>query len=200
MPCSWSNKNESSRKKLIYIGFLYQIFVERKYKLSDRTGIRLCWLLLNIWLTSSGLCFQVLIRSTSDDWVTHEDAYCTFVSNGLKAPAVTVLYDTFSFRLALPPQSRRLVFCVCYRCGESEYWDSNSGKNYVLLKKSTPHTHTPLVNPVDELTAKVSAERLVAPLHQSSLLLFITSAAPTFFLKELSHDLILWIEPLNMRF
>ena len=101
---------------------------------------------------------QVLIRSTSDDWATHEDAYCTYVSNGLKTPAVTVLYDTFSFRVALPPQSRRLEFCVCFRCGESEFWDSNSGKNYVLLKKGTPFNS--LVNPMDELTAKVTYVRL----------------------------------------
>lgn len=36
-----------------------------------------------------------------------------------------VLYDTFSFKLILPPISRKLEFCVCFRCDGTEYWDSN---------------------------------------------------------------------------
>ncbi|KAK3925434.1 Protein phosphatase 1 regulatory subunit 3B-B [Frankliniella fusca] len=110
---------------------------------------------------------EVLVRSTSDDWATHEDAYCTYVNNGPSASAagvsVPVLYDTFSFRLALPPQSRKLEFCVRFRAeGHSqEYWDSNAGNNYVLLRKNSPYN--PLPQPanqftnstVDELTSKI---------------------------------------------
>lgn len=80
---------------------------------------------------------EVFVRSTSDDWKTHEDAYCTYVNNNTTASAAYVLYDTFSFRLTLPPRARRVEFCVCFRCDGAEYWDSNSGKNYVLLKKSS---------------------------------------------------------------
>lgn len=82
---------------------------------------------------------EVFVRSTSDEWRTHEDAYCTFVNNNstVSAAASYVLYDTFSFRLTLPPRSVRIEFCVCFRCEGAEYWDSNSGKNYVLLKKSS---------------------------------------------------------------
>ncbi|XP_023702771.1 protein phosphatase 1 regulatory subunit 3B isoform X2 [Cryptotermes secundus] len=82
---------------------------------------------------------EVFVRTSSDDWMTHEDAYCTFVNSNTTTPetAAFVLYDTFSFRLTLPPRSHRLEFCVCFRCQGAEYWDSNSGKNYVLLKKSS---------------------------------------------------------------
>jgi protein phosphatase 1 regulatory subunit 3A/B/C/D/E len=81
---------------------------------------------------------EVFVRTTSDDWLTHEDAYCTFVNNNITpATAAYVLYDTFSFRLTLPPRSHRVEFCVCFRCEGAEYWDSNCGKNYVLLKKSS---------------------------------------------------------------
>jgi protein phosphatase 1 regulatory subunit 3A/B/C/D/E len=81
---------------------------------------------------------EVFVRTTSDDWLTHEDAYCTFVNNNITpATAAYVLYDTFSFRLTLPPRSHRVEFCVCFRCEGAEYWDSNSGKNYILLKKSS---------------------------------------------------------------
>lgn len=77
---------------------------------------------------------EVLVRLSSDEWQTHEDVYCTFVNNG-SPPAAYVLYDTFSFRLTLPPRSRRIEFCVCFRCEGEEFWDSNNDKNYVLLKK-----------------------------------------------------------------
>lgn len=36
-----------------------------------------------------------------------------------------VLYDTFSFKLTLPPLSNKLEFCVCFRSDTQEYWDSN---------------------------------------------------------------------------
>lgn len=31
---------------------------------------------------------------------------------------------------------------MCYRCDDQEYWDSNSGKNYVVVKKSSGHHHS----------------------------------------------------------
>ncbi|XP_034244861.1 protein phosphatase 1 regulatory subunit 3C [Thrips palmi] len=98
---------------------------------------------------------EVLVRSTSDDWATHEDTYCTFVRTSASA-GVPVLYDTFSFRLVLPPQSRRLEFCVRFHCEghEQDYWDSNGGKNYVLLKKNSPYNTSS--NSVDDLTAKLA--------------------------------------------
>lgn len=90
---------------------------------------------------------EVFVRSTSDEWLTHEDAYCTFVNNNSNLSAATAyaLYDTFSFRLTLPPRSFRIEFCVCFRCEGAEYWDSNSGKNYVLLKKSSSNDDVSLL-------------------------------------------------------
>lgn len=87
---------------------------------------------------------EVIVRSTSDDWKTSEDTYCKFVNNnpGLQATSGHyVLYDTFSFRLTLPPKSKRIEFCVCFRCDEDEYWDNNDGKNYILLKKINMGMH-----------------------------------------------------------
>lgn len=90
---------------------------------------------------------EVFVRSTSDEWRTHEDAYCTFVNNNsaVSTAAAYVLYDTFSFRLTLPPRSVRIEFCVCFRCEGAEFWDSNSGKNYVLLKKSSSNEEESLL-------------------------------------------------------
>ncbi|KAK7788704.1 hypothetical protein R5R35_012387 [Gryllus longicercus] len=94
------------------------------------------------------LCFQkeVLVRASSDGWATQEDAFCTYVNNNnnnnnsaavTAAAAGYAIYDTFSFRLTLPPRSRRIEFCVCFRCEDgAEFWDNNAGKNYVLVKKT----------------------------------------------------------------
>ncbi|KAJ9583776.1 hypothetical protein L9F63_021866 [Diploptera punctata] len=85
---------------------------------------------------------NVIVRESEDividDWKTHEDVFCTYVTNNTPSVAASyVLYDTFSFRLTLPPRAKRIEFCVCFRCEGQEFWDSNSGKNYVLIKNST---------------------------------------------------------------
>ncbi|XP_022912165.1 protein phosphatase 1 regulatory subunit 3B [Onthophagus taurus] len=87
----------------------------------------------------SNLAFEkeVFVRSTSDNWETHQDTYCKFVPNASTntSSAAYVLYDTFSFKLSLPPKSKRLEFCVCFKCNVDEYWDNNGNNNYVLIKK-----------------------------------------------------------------
>lgn len=81
---------------------------------------------------------EVFVRSSTNDWQTYEDSYCTFVPNNLNSNigAAYVLYDTFSFKIPLPPKSNKIEFCVCFKCGGNEYWDSNYQKNYVIVKKT----------------------------------------------------------------
>lgn len=67
---------------------------------------------------------EVYIRSSWDSWKTQTDTFCTF-SQIVGASGAYVIYDTFSFKLTLPPNSRNLEFCVCYKADETEYWDSN---------------------------------------------------------------------------
>lgn len=93
---------------------------------------------------------EVFVRSTADDWTTQEDTYCTHISNNNSAAsgAVKVIYDTFSFKLTLPPKSRNIDFCVCYRYDGKEFWDSNGGTNYGILKKTgTGHKLGPMPIP-----------------------------------------------------
>lgn len=90
---------------------------------------------------------EVIVRSTADEWKTNEDIFCKFVNNNPNTTNVGhyTLYDTFSFKITLPPKSKRIEFCVCFRCGEEEFWDNNGGKNYVLLKKTNdgiPKSHS----------------------------------------------------------
>lgn len=80
---------------------------------------------------------EVFVRCSADSWMTQEDTFCTYISNSNPAipGSVKVIYDTFSFKLTLPPRSRKIEFCVCYRSDGKEFWDSNGGKNYVIVKK-----------------------------------------------------------------
>ena len=79
---------------------------------------------------------EIVIRVSSDSWVTHEDVYCSFVEQpGVHQTTLTNLYDTFRFNLTLPIKSNVIEFCVRYRSGGSEFWDNNDGKNYIVKKK-----------------------------------------------------------------
>ncbi|KAK6638652.1 hypothetical protein RUM43_006919 [Polyplax serrata] len=80
---------------------------------------------------------EVFVRATSDGWKTQEDAFCLYVPNSPPSHGLTVLYDTFSFRLTLPPKSSKIEFCVCFKCSGTDFWDNNYGKNYVLKKESS---------------------------------------------------------------
>ncbi|KAJ8949015.1 hypothetical protein NQ318_005189 [Aromia moschata] len=80
---------------------------------------------------------EVIVRSSTSDWKMYEDTFCVYVPNNLVSnvgPAY-VLYDTFSFKMSLPPRAKKIEFCVCFRCDGKVYWDNNNEKNYVILKR-----------------------------------------------------------------
>ena len=78
---------------------------------------------------------EVIVRASSDSWITHEDVYCTYVEKPCAAQAALVLYDTFRFRLTLPVKFDIIEFCVRYKVNNTEYWDNNDGKNYIVKKR-----------------------------------------------------------------
>lgn len=78
---------------------------------------------------------EVFVRTSVNDWESHEDSYCTFVSNNSNLEAAYVLYDTFAFSIPLPVKSNKIEFCVCFKYGGNEYWDNNHHKNYIIEKK-----------------------------------------------------------------
>ncbi|GMR60578.1 hypothetical protein PMAYCL1PPCAC_30773, partial [Pristionchus mayeri] len=90
---------------------------------------------------------RVFVRVTTNGWQSYLDRPAVFQQSSNK------IHDTFTFDVEIPrdtsPDSR-IEFCVCYVAGGTEYWDSNEGKNYVLLssmKSPTPNVltpHTPL--------------------------------------------------------
>jgi protein phosphatase 1 regulatory subunit 3A/B/C/D/E len=92
---------------------------------------------------------EVLIRASWDDWKSQVDTFCTY-SQIVGASSATVLYDTFSFKLTLPPHSIHLEFCVCYRANGTEHWDNNQGTNYILTNRiSTQQRETEFLMRLD---------------------------------------------------
>lgn len=91
-------------------------------------------------VSNLGFHKEVFVRVSSDNWKRFEDAFCNFVQNLGTGNGAYALYDTFSFKIPLPPRGKIVEFCVCFRCNDGEFWDNNKGKNYVLVKK-TPNMH-----------------------------------------------------------
>lgn len=90
---------------------------------------------------------EVIVRSTCDAWKTHEDTYCLYTVVGSGLASAYTLHDTFSFKLTLPPKSRRIEFCVCYRCEAGEFWDNNDGRNYSLTNRVMPRQESSIFFP-----------------------------------------------------
>lgn len=94
---------------------------------------------------------EVIVRTSWDDWKSQEDVFCTYNTIGAGSGAY-ILYDTFSFKITLPPASRKLEFCVCYRYDNIEHWDNNNNKNYLLTKKgSMDSKEMPNLKPIERV-------------------------------------------------
>ncbi|GMT36027.1 hypothetical protein PFISCL1PPCAC_27324 [Pristionchus fissidentatus] len=90
---------------------------------------------------------RVFVRVTTDGWQSYLDRPAVYQQSANR------VQDTFTFDIEIPRDSSpdsRIEFCVCFVAGTEEHWDSNDGRNYVLLSASKPHTqsvltpHTPL--------------------------------------------------------
>ncbi|XP_013116065.1 protein phosphatase 1 regulatory subunit 3C isoform X2 [Stomoxys calcitrans] len=79
---------------------------------------------------------EVIVRVTWDDWKSQQDIFCTYNRAYGPATSAHVVFDTFSFKITLPPSSSRLEFCICFRADGNEFWDNNGGKNYTISKRS----------------------------------------------------------------
>jgi len=71
----------------------------------------------------------VTVRWTADEWKSSSDQICSYVQGSSDS-----FTDKFSFRLALGhlPVGSRFQFCIRFSCGGRDYWDNNSGGNYVF--------------------------------------------------------------------
>uniref|UniRef100_A0A914CSM0 CBM21 domain-containing protein n=1 Tax=Acrobeloides nanus TaxID=290746 RepID=A0A914CSM0_9BILA len=71
----------------------------------------------------------VNVRVTFDEWKTFQDLPATYQTSPSKN------YDNFFFKLEIPSiQAERIEFCISYHANGTEYWDSNNGINYSLIR------------------------------------------------------------------
>lgn len=82
---------------------------------------------------------NVFLRLTFDRWLSYVDIPCMYVEPSEKSSKLNE-YDTFCFSSKIPHVASRyevIEFCVCFRCGDEEYWDSNNGINYRLITENS---------------------------------------------------------------
>ncbi|SPP76077.1 protein phosphatase 1 regulatory subunit 3C isoform X1 [Drosophila guanche] len=101
---------------------------------------------------------EIIVRVTWDDWKSQQDIFCTFARAYGPTTCAHVIFDTFSFKITLPPSSKRLEFCICYRTNDTEYWDNNDGTNYTISKRS-PFYYNAL-SPYDKGQSRNSSQQI----------------------------------------
>uniref|UniRef100_A0A1B0C5W9 CBM21 domain-containing protein n=1 Tax=Glossina palpalis gambiensis TaxID=67801 RepID=A0A1B0C5W9_9MUSC len=89
---------------------------------------------------------EVMVRVTWDDWKSQQDIFCAYNKAYGPASCAHVIFDTFSFKITLPPSSKRLEFCICFRSGNQECWDNNQNKNYTITKRSPFYCNSTLTS------------------------------------------------------
>jgi len=76
---------------------------------------------------------EVFIRLTENEWKSYFDRPCKYLANRCGDA-----YDTFQFDFEIPKDDashQRIEFCVCFKAGSQEYWDSSDGKNYEIISE-----------------------------------------------------------------
>jgi hypothetical protein len=81
-------------------------------------------------VTVANVAFEkhVSTRFTTDNWQTMSEVKAEYCQSQTRT------YDRFQFLLKLPDQGDLVisfVFCIRYEVNGQEYWDNNSGKNYL---------------------------------------------------------------------
>lgn len=87
---------------------------------------------------------KVFIRLTSNNWVTYEDSFATYLPVTGSSPVTPQPYDTFAFEVSLLSsivEAKNLQFAVCFQAGAEQFWDNNSGENYEVISVAQESGH-----------------------------------------------------------
>lgn len=85
---------------------------------------------------------EVIIRYTTNSWVSHTDVTCMYVPSATPS-SITIVYDTFAFQISIPKSANKIEFCIAYRTETEEFWDNNNSRNYIIRKGMTPPRNCP---------------------------------------------------------
>lgn len=107
---------------------------------------------------------RVTVRISYDNWANQTDVDAVFASpsqlqGGAGPTAAINLFDTFSFKISIPPvvPANRIQFCLRFSSDAGEYWDNNIGKNYVIVKPI--ETSLPKINSINSSSTPVRSMR-----------------------------------------
>ncbi|KAJ2390846.1 protein phosphatase 1, regulatory subunit, partial [Coemansia sp. RSA 2603] len=112
---------------------------------------------------------SVTVRITMDNWRSFEDVPATFIRSIIGVDGSRPGVDRFRFNMAVlqltSNESVDISMCVCYRTNGQEFWDNNSGINYIF-KLAYAHTadglDTTLAKPKQSLDTMSSPKRTPA--------------------------------------
>ncbi|XP_041091059.1 protein phosphatase 1 regulatory subunit 3B-like [Polyodon spathula] len=83
---------------------------------------------------------SVKLRVTFNTWKSFLDHQCQYVNDIYTGSD----RDTFSFKLDLPhniPPHECIEFALCYTTNGKDYWDSNQGQNYKVIRSVLKTSH-----------------------------------------------------------
>ncbi len=72
---------------------------------------------------------DLVVRWTQNNWTTTRESHCTYSPGLLNADRLT---DRFTFVLPMVAKDNKIEFVIQYRTNDMEYWDNNTGHNYVI--------------------------------------------------------------------
>lgn len=74
---------------------------------------------------------SIYVHYTLDDWSTTSDTSASYMSGSSDG-----FSDKFVFNIDINSikglVGRKIQFCICFTCSNNQYWDNNSGKNYIF--------------------------------------------------------------------
>ena len=78
----------------------------------------------------------VFVRCTYDNWHTFKDVPATYIPGPGDGSGRGNMFDTFSFEFSVPTNlevKNKIEFAVCFKAGAAQYWDNNTGSNYLIV-------------------------------------------------------------------
>ena len=102
-----------------------KVILENAY-MSDLTTVKGIVRVVNLDFHKS-----VFVRYTLDEWSTTSDTSASYMSGSSDG-----FSDKFVFNIDVNSikgiVGRKIQFCICFTCSNNQYWDNNSGKNYIF--------------------------------------------------------------------
>ena len=106
---------------------------------------------------------SVTIKYTSNDWASSSETQASYLPGSCDG-----FSDKFVFILDISDIvgqiGKKVQFCLCFSCGQNQYWDNNSGKNYIFQCFGGPQVQKSVPVPANHQFRSQSQQNQVKPL------------------------------------